>query len=63
MIDEISRNPFSRIWVEDVESSPAMMSLKPLPKPICSRISRRKAQETEPKALDMSNLRRIRGCF
>jgi hypothetical protein len=55
--------PFWRTWVEEVVSKPAIISLHALLKPNLSRTSKRKAQLTESKAFEISNLRRIRGCF
>jgi hypothetical protein len=53
--------PLSKIWVEEVIRIPLITSLHMGPKPNFSNTSRRKGQETESKALEMSNFKRILG--
>jgi hypothetical protein len=44
-------------------SSPLSMFLQILPNPSFSRTSSKKPQETESKAFEISNFKRILGCF
>jgi hypothetical protein len=53
--------PFTSTLVEVEYSSPLIISLHICPKPMCRITSSKKGHETESKALEMSNLRRIRG--
>ena len=48
-------DPLSSTWVEDVRSSPLMISHQIGPKPNCFKTSKRKGHETESKALLISN--------
>jgi hypothetical protein len=55
--------PFSIICVEEVASNPLIISHQLVPKPNFLMTSRRKAQETESNAFEMSSLRSKQGYF
>jgi hypothetical protein len=53
--------PFTSTLVEAEYNNPLIISLHICPKPMCRITSTKKGHETESKALEMSNLRRIQG--
>jgi hypothetical protein len=53
--------PFTSALVEAEYSSPLIISLHIYSKPMCRITSSKKGHETESKAMEMSNLRRIHG--
>ena len=55
--------PFNRTRVDEEPNSPLIISRQICPKPNCCITSRRKGQDTESNAFEISSLRRKRGSF
>jgi hypothetical protein len=57
------RTPFNRIWVDEVASSPLIMSHQIVPKPIFLITSIKKAHDTESNTLGNIKLEKDAGLF